>query len=79
MTPEQYDQPFKERSELLSEFNRLISQELPEKYTKIFPYQKRVNHHRQRRRWFTFKCSWLGEDYRGIPIAIGMRVPYDTL
>jgi len=42
MTPEQYDQPFKERSELLSEFNRLISQELPGKYTKIFPFQKRL-------------------------------------
>ena len=42
ITPEQYDQPFEERSELLSEFNRLISQELPRKYSKILPFQKRL-------------------------------------
>ena len=42
MTPEQYDQPFKERSELLNKFDQLVRQELPGKYSKIFPLQKRL-------------------------------------
>ncbi len=42
MTPEQYDLPFKERSDLLSKFDQLVNQELPEKYSKIFPFKKRL-------------------------------------
>ena len=42
MTPEQYDQPFEARSDLLNEFDQLINKELPEKYSKIFPFQKRL-------------------------------------
>jgi len=42
MTHEQYDQPFKERSDLLNEFDQLVNQELPGKYLKIFPFQKRL-------------------------------------
>lgn len=42
MTPEQYDLSFKERSDLLSTFDELINQELPDKYSKIFPFRKRL-------------------------------------
>jgi transposase len=42
MTPEQFDLPFKERSDLLSKFDQLVNQELPEKYVKIFPFKKRL-------------------------------------
>ena len=42
MTHEQYDQPFKERSDLLNDFDQLVNQELPGKYLKIFPFQKRL-------------------------------------
>jgi transposase len=42
MTPEQYDLPLKERSDLLSKFDQLINQELPKKYSKIFPFRKRL-------------------------------------
>jgi len=42
MTPVEYDQPFKERSDLLNEFDQLINQELPAKYSKIFAFQKRL-------------------------------------
>lgn len=42
MTPEQYDLPFKERNDLLSKFDELINQELPDKYSKIFPFKKRL-------------------------------------
>jgi transposase len=42
MTPELYDQPLKERNELLNEFDQLINQELAGKYSKILPFQKRL-------------------------------------
>jgi len=42
MTPEQYDQPFEDRSELINDFNQLIKQELSKKYSKLFPLQKRL-------------------------------------
>jgi transposase len=42
MIPEQYEQIFEERSELLNDFDQLIKQELPEKYAKIFPLHKRL-------------------------------------
>jgi transposase len=47
MTPEQYDQPSEERSALLDEFDRLINQELPDKYSKIFPLKKRLKKRKQ--------------------------------
>jgi transposase len=42
MTPEQYDLPMEERSDLLNEFDRLINQEVPAKYSKVHPFQKRL-------------------------------------
>ena len=42
MTLEQYNQPLKDRSELLNDFDQLIKQELPEKYAKLFPLQRRL-------------------------------------
>lgn len=47
MQPEQYDQPFKERSDLLIEFYALIDQVIPEKYSKILPFQKRLKKRKQ--------------------------------
>jgi transposase len=47
MTSGQYDQPSKERSDLLSEFDQLINQELPDKYSKIFPLKRRLNKRKQ--------------------------------
>jgi len=47
MTPKQYDQPPEERSALLDEFDRLINQELPDKYSKIFPLKKRLKKRKQ--------------------------------
>ena len=43
MAPEQYDQPFEERSGLLNEFDGLINQELPARYSKILPFLKRLS------------------------------------
>jgi hypothetical protein len=42
MILEQYDQPFEDRNILLNEFDQLIKQELPKKYSKLFPLQKRL-------------------------------------
>ncbi len=42
MTPEQYDLPNKERSDLLIKFDQLIDQQLPERYSKIIPFRKRL-------------------------------------
>ena len=42
MTLKQYDQPLEERNALLNDFDRLVNQELPDKYSKIFPLQKRL-------------------------------------
>jgi hypothetical protein len=42
MATEQYDQPFEARSDLLNEFDQLINQKLPEKYSKLFPFQRRL-------------------------------------
>jgi transposase len=42
MILEQYDQPCEDRNILLNEFDQLIKQELPEKYSKLFPLQKRL-------------------------------------
>jgi transposase len=42
MTFELYDQPLEERNSLLNEFDLLINQELPGKYSKIHPFQKRL-------------------------------------
>jgi transposase len=42
MASDQYDQPFKERNDLISEFDELINQELPKKYSKIFALQRRL-------------------------------------
>ena len=42
MTPEQYDVLFKERSDLLNKFDKLVNQKLPGKYLKIFSFQKRL-------------------------------------
>lgn len=42
MTLEQYDQPLEDRSDLLNDFDQLIKQELPEKYAKLFPLQRRL-------------------------------------
>lgn len=47
MNPRQYDQPLEERDALLDEFDRLIDQELPDKYSKIFPFQKRLKKRKQ--------------------------------
>jgi transposase len=42
MASDQYDQPFKERNDLISEFDKLINHELPKKYSKIFALQRRL-------------------------------------
>ncbi len=47
MTSGQYDQPARERSDLLNEFDQLINQELPDKYSKIFPLKKRLKKRKQ--------------------------------
>lgn len=47
MVPKQYDLPFQERSDVLNEFDILINQELPKKYSKILPFQKRLKKRKQ--------------------------------
>ena len=42
MALEQYDKPLGERTEIQKEFGILINQKLPEKVSKIFPFQKRL-------------------------------------
>ena len=42
MALEQYDKPLGERTEIQKEFGILINQNLPEKVSKIFPFQKRL-------------------------------------
>ena len=42
MTPEQYTEQFEKRSAILQEFEILINQTLPDKVSKIFPFQKRL-------------------------------------
>lgn len=42
MVLEQYDKPLGERTEIQKEFGILINQKLPEKVSKIFPFQKRL-------------------------------------
>ena len=46
MTPEQYDKPLDERTSILKEFEILVNQELPDKVSKIFPFQKRLRKRR---------------------------------
>lgn len=46
MTPEQYDKPLDERTAILKEFGILVNQELPDKVSKIFPFQKRLRKRR---------------------------------
>lgn len=47
MSPEQYELPFKERSNLLNEFDTLINKVIPKKYSKILPFQKRLKKRKQ--------------------------------
>ena len=42
MTLEQYTEQLEERTALLQEFGILINQSLPDKVSKIFPFQKRM-------------------------------------
>ena len=42
MTEQQYAEPLAERTEILKEFGILINQTLPDKVSKIFPFQKRL-------------------------------------
>ena len=42
MTLEQYSQPLKERTDILEDFKILINFELPDKTSKILPFQKRL-------------------------------------
>ena len=42
MTLEQYTEQLEERTSLLQEFGILINQSLPDKVSKIFPFQKRM-------------------------------------
>lgn len=42
MTQEQYAEPLEERTVILKEFEFLVNQKLPDKVSKIFPFQKRL-------------------------------------
>ncbi len=46
MTPEQYAGPLEERTAILKDFEILINQKLPDKVSKIFPFQKRLRKRR---------------------------------
>lgn len=46
MTPEQYTEPLEERIAILKEFENLINQTLPDKVSKIFPFQRRLRKRR---------------------------------
>ncbi|NJK93862.1 MAG: IS66 family transposase [Bacteroidetes bacterium] len=52
MTFRQYTEPLSERNELLLEFGKLIDQDLPYKFSKIFPFLKRLV--KRRHQIFTF-------------------------
>jgi transposase len=46
MTPQQYDKPLDERTAILKEFEILVNQQLPDKVSKLFPFQKRLRKRR---------------------------------